>query len=176
METILQWTLIELSKYKVTFVFVSFFNSDITQVVEIIPRGSHYSVVIMGAMASQITSLTTVYATFHSGADQRKYQNSTSLAFVGEIHRSPVNSTHKGPVTRKKFPSDDYIMLCEVNTIVADDLETQRASASTDVVLTNFRGICRFQHQKVQTSWFSLILYVPWATIILRLTMSLDPI
>ena len=79
---------IELSKYKVTFVFVSFFNSDITQVVEIIPHGCHYSDVIMGAMASQITSLTTVYATFHSGADQRKYQNSTSLAFVGG--NSPV--------------------------------------------------------------------------------------
>ena len=29
-------------------------------------------------------------STVHSGADQRKHQSSTSLAFVREIHRSPV--------------------------------------------------------------------------------------
>ena len=43
--------------------------------------------VIMGAMASQITSLTSVYLTVYSGADQRKHQNSASLAFVRGIHR-----------------------------------------------------------------------------------------
>ena len=31
----------------------------------------------------------------------RKYQSSASLAFVRGIHRSPVNSPHKRPVTRK---------------------------------------------------------------------------
>ena len=36
----------------------------------------HYSEVIMGAMASQITSLTTVYSTVYSGVDQRKHQSS----------------------------------------------------------------------------------------------------
>ena len=45
----------------------------------------------------------------HSGADQRN-QSSASLAFVREIHRSPVNSPHKWPVTRKMFPFDDVIM------------------------------------------------------------------
>ena len=60
----------------------------------------------MSAMASQITSLTIVYSTVYSGADQR----SASLAFVRGIHRSPVNSPHKGPVTRKMFPFDDVIM------------------------------------------------------------------
>ena len=45
-----------------------------------------------------------------SGADQRKHQSSASLAFVQEIHRGPVNSPHKGPVTRKMFPFDDVIM------------------------------------------------------------------
>ena len=38
--------------------------------------------VIMGAMASQITSLMIVYSAVYSGADQRKYQSSASLAFV----------------------------------------------------------------------------------------------
>ena len=64
----------------------------------------------MGAMASQITSLTIVYPTFYSGADQRKHQSSAPLAFVREINRWPVNSPHKGPVTRKMFPFDDVIM------------------------------------------------------------------
>ena len=64
----------------------------------------------MSAMAPQITSLTIVYFTVYSGADQRKHQSSASLAFVWGIHRWPVNSPHKGPVTRKMFPFDDVIM------------------------------------------------------------------
>ena len=94
----------------------------------------HYNDVIMGAMASQITNLIESTKTtsmedvsirvleknkeyswlftqpFIQGADQRKHQSSASLAFVGGIHRWPVNSTHKGPVTWKMFPFDDAIM------------------------------------------------------------------
>ena len=58
----------------------------------------------------QITSLTVVYSAVYSDADQRKHQSSTSLAFVRGIHRGPVNSPHKWPVTRKMFPFDDVIM------------------------------------------------------------------
>ena len=64
----------------------------------------------MSAMASQITSLTIVYSTVYSGADQSKHQSSESLAFVWAIHRGPVNSPHKWPVTRKMLPFDDVIM------------------------------------------------------------------
>ena len=39
-----------------------------------------------------------------------KHRSSASLAFVRGIHRWPVNSPHKGPVTRKMFPFDDVIM------------------------------------------------------------------
>ena len=46
----------------------------------------------MGVIASQITSLTIVYSTVYSDADQRKQQSSTSLAFVQGIHQRPVNS------------------------------------------------------------------------------------
>ena len=56
-------------------------------------------------------SLTVVYSTVHSGADQRKHQSSASLAFVRGIHRGPGNSPHKWPVTRKMFPFDDVIMI-----------------------------------------------------------------
>ena len=41
---------------------------------------------------------------------QRKHQSSASLAFVRGIHRRPVNSPHKWPVTWKMFPFDDVIM------------------------------------------------------------------
>ena len=70
----------------------------------------HYCDVIMNTIPSQITSLTIVYLTVNSGIDQRKHQSSASLAFVRGIHRRPVNSPHKGPVTRKMFPFDDVIM------------------------------------------------------------------
>ena len=70
----------------------------------------HYNDVIIGAIASQITSLTIAYSIVYSDADQRKHQSSTSLDFVRGIHRGPVNSPHKWPVTRKMFPFDDVIM------------------------------------------------------------------
>ena len=64
----------------------------------------------MGAIASLITSLTIVYSTVDSYADQRKYQIPVSQAFLWGIHRGPVNTPHKWPVTRKMFPFDDVIM------------------------------------------------------------------
>ena len=70
----------------------------------------HYNDVIMGAIASQITSLTIVNSTVYSGTDQRIHQSSTSLAFVQGIHRGPVNSPHKWPVTWKMFSFDDVFM------------------------------------------------------------------
>ena len=73
----------------------------------------HYSDVITTTMVSQITSVSMVYSTVYSGVDQRKYQSSTSLALVRGIHWWPVNSQHKWPVMRKKFPSDDVFMIMQ---------------------------------------------------------------
>ena len=53
----------------------------------------------MGAIASQITSLTIVYSTVYSGADQIKHESSASLAFVQGIHRW------------KMVPFDDVIIM-----------------------------------------------------------------
>ena len=75
---------------------------------------SRYNDVIIGVMASQITSLTIVYSTVYSGAYQSKHQSYTLLAFVRGIHRRPVNSPHKGPVRWKMFPFDDVIMCVHV--------------------------------------------------------------
>ena len=72
---------------------------------------AYYTEAIMGTIASQITSLTIVYSTVYSEADQRKHQSSASLAFVWGIHRGPVNSQHKWPVTWKIFSFDDVIMI-----------------------------------------------------------------
>ena len=72
---------------------------------------NHNNNVIMGAVPSQITSLTIVYSAVYWGTDQRKHQSSASLAFVRGIHQWPVNSPHIWPVTRKMFPFDDVIML-----------------------------------------------------------------
>ena len=61
----------------------------------------HYSDAIMIAMASQITGVSIICSVVRSDADQRKHQSSVSLAFVSGIHQWPVDSPHKGPVTRK---------------------------------------------------------------------------
>ena len=70
----------------------------------------HYNDVIMTMMASQITSLTIVYSTIYSNADQRKHQKLCVTGLCAGNSLGPVNSPHKGPVTRKMFPLDDVIM------------------------------------------------------------------
>ena len=60
----------------------------------------HYSDAIMGAIASQITSLTIVYSTVYSDADQIKHQSS--------------------PVSRKMFPFDDVMMPNFPNVVIQE--------------------------------------------------------
>ena len=64
----------------------------------------------MSAMAYQITGVSIVYSNVCPGVYQRKHQSSALLAFVKGIHRLPVNSQDKEPVTQKMFPFDDVIM------------------------------------------------------------------
>ena len=117
----------------------------------------HYNDVIMSTVASQITSLTIAYSTVYSGADQRKHQSSASLAFVRGIHRSPVNSTHKGLVTRKMFPFDDVIMAVGViffednkypNKILLNGLyhSVDKTPASVEVVFRRLSGNFSMMH------------------------------
>ena len=96
----------------------------------------HYTDVIMGTIASQITSLAIVYSTVYSDAGQTKYQSSASLAFVRGIHRGPVDSPHKGPVTRKMFPFEDVIMRAgRRNVPWCDDMEILSASVELLIIL-----------------------------------------
>ena len=64
----------------------------------------HYDDVIMTTMAAQITSLTVVYSTVYSDANQRKHQSSASLAFVWGIHRDRWIPRTKGQLRGKCFP------------------------------------------------------------------------
>ena len=79
----------------------------------------------MNAIDSQITGFLIVYSPVCSGADQRKYKSSASLAFVWGIH--PMNFPHKGLVTRKMFSFDDVIMdvwHLEEALLMSDDWST----------------------------------------------------
>ena len=105
--------------------------------------GIHYLDVIMGAMASQITSLTIVYSTIHSAAAQRKHQSSASLVFVRGINRWPVNSPHKWPVTRKMFPFYDVIMF-ESYSLKFSRIVSLTEGQSCDCVSS--RKVCESQH------------------------------
>ena len=77
----------------------------------------HYNEVIMGAMVSQITSLTIVYSTVYSGAEQRKNQSSASLAFVWGFHQWPLISLTNGQQRGKCFLVDDVIMISDLHTV-----------------------------------------------------------
>ena len=57
----------------------------------------------MITMTSQITSLTVVYSTIYSDADQRKHQSSASLAFVWGIRRDRWIPRTKGQLRGKCF-------------------------------------------------------------------------
>ena len=77
----------------------------------------HYGDVIMTTIASQITSLTVVYSIVYSDADQRKHQKLRVTGLCVGNSPGPVNSPHKGPVTRKMFPFDDVIRIMLVQNI-----------------------------------------------------------
>ena len=95
----------------------------------------HYSDVRMGAMAPQITSLTIVYSTIYSCADQRKHQSSASLAFVRWIHQWPV--------TRKMFPFDDVIMLNPFNLTLINVIKNPLFLVLSNLITIY---ICMYMH------------------------------
>ena len=107
----------------------------------------HYSDVIMDAMAFQITSVSIVYSTVNSSADQRKHQSPASLAFVRGIHRRPANSPHKWPVARKRFPFDDIFMI-----IFQDRFQSKYPYVNDST--NKYWAVCVIQnHLKWYTTW-----------------------
>ena len=69
-----------------------------------------YSDIIMSAIASHITSISSVCSAICSGTHQRKHQSSAWLSFMRGVQWWLVDSPHKGPVIWEMFPFDDVIM------------------------------------------------------------------
>ena len=115
----------------------------------------HYYDVIMGGIASQITSLTIVYSIVYSDADQRKHQSSASLAFVRWIHRGPVNSPHKWSVTRKMFPLHDVIMFHERSVTGRTLYKDQSVTCGRSI--SGYRIFCCFI--------FSIVFFREWGSV-----------
>ena len=70
----------------------------------------HYDDVIMGGNSASNHQPNDCLLNRLFGRRSKYISKPASLAFVWRIHRGPVNSPHKGPVTRKMFPFDDIIM------------------------------------------------------------------
>ena len=68
-------------------------------------KSTHYDDVIMGAMASQITSLTIVYSTVYSGADQGKHQSS---AGTGEFPAQMASNAENVSIWWRHHASTDH--------------------------------------------------------------------
>ena len=114
----------------------------------------HYNDVITNAIASQITSLTVVYSTVYSDADQGKHQSSASLAFVRGFHRGPVNSPHKWPVTRKMFPFDDVIMIYANTHAHTYRLHTHTHTDHSNVYISSIQDLRNaLPHKPCLVSW-----------------------
>ena len=120
----------------------------------IIQRCTHYIDVIMSTVTSQITSFSIVCSAVCSDANQRKHQSSVSLAFVRGIHRSPVNSPHKGPVPRKMFPFDDIIMYYIWYITPKHNLLWLKWNIFATVLI--LRAIWQKLALKIQTSFFKI--------------------
>ena len=75
----------------------------------------------------------------------KKHQSSAPLSFVRGIHRSPVNSPHKWPVTRKMFPYDDVIMISPQSTAANRSLFHR---SETVVILKKFSPLAALKFVK----------------------------
>ena len=89
----------------------------------------HYIDVIMTTMASQITSLTVVYLTVFFRRISKKTSKLRVTGICVGNSPGPVNSPHRGPVTRKMFPFDDVI----TNSPVTGEFPAQKASNAENV-------------------------------------------
>ena len=89
------------------------------------PIVPHYIDVIMGAMASQINSLTVVYRLF--GIRSKKTSKLRVTGLCAGNSPGPVNSPHKWRVTRKMFP------------FASDGLAVSGAGEAACTLMTKFK-------------------------------------
>ena len=74
----------------------------------------------------------------------RRRSKKTSLAFERGIHRWPLNSPHKRPVTRKMFPFDDVIMPCVYETLPIFKLDTSSKPLKVPLQTYKTERLCKW--------------------------------
>ena len=99
--------------------------------------------VIMGAIASEIISLTTVYSTVYSGVDQRKHQSSASLA-LGPFPAQMASNADNVSIwwRHHSFPEKKCIRLreiCIIQCSVFCDLARSPRTFKVNLPLKNLR-------------------------------------
>ena len=92
----------------------------------------------MNAMSSQITDVSSVYSNACSGADQRKYQSSASLAFVMVIHRWITRT--KGRWGGKCVNSVSIVCVYSLTTV---QQRVENAHEFVTYFKTYFRGLAK---------------------------------
>ena len=113
----------------------------------------------MSLMVSQIPSISIVYSTVCSDADQRKHQSSASLAFVRGTDRWPVNSPHEGPVTRKMFLFNGVIMeLYNTVPVKSGWLYTANPDSPKNIIIVIIR-ITTLSRWLLYTDWCCWLLF-----------------
>ena len=135
----------------------------------------------MSMMASQITSVLVVYSTICSGARPKKTSKLCVTGFVRGIHRWPVNSPHKWPVTRKMLPIDVVIMLPNDTKPsitwsspyiddLAQDCSNSSALAMELLQFCTYPSIC---HKKIPKIWLRFFtLSITW--MYLKITSAIE--
>ena len=112
----------------------------------------HYTDVIMTTMTSEITSLTVVYSTVYSDADQRKHQSSASLAFLWGIHRDRWMPRTKGQLRGKYFhlmtSSWSQICICHYRWVVVPSAKLRHEGVVRIKIRAN-RIFTKFQYTSV---------------------------
>ena len=111
----------------------------------------------MGSMASQITSLTIVYLTVYSGADQRKNQSSASPV-PGEFPAQRASNAENASIAEHRTPFiiDDTVVIpvipmTELNTLRQDG----RHFFADDMFLRIHVSHIILLNTRMPTHWFS---------------------
>ena len=106
-----------------------------------VAKHEHYSDFIMSAMTSQITSLTIVYSTVYSDADQRKHQSPASLTFfagnspmTGEF---PAQMASNAEIVSIWWRHHDECLISQMCSVVLNDLTSIQKQAKNWISYTN---------------------------------------
>ena len=121
----------------------------------------------MTTMASEITSLTVVYSTVYSDADQRKHQSSASLAFVWGIHRDRWIPRTKGQLRGKCFhlmTSSCTDMVRVLSLFISLRLCNANICVSNFTITGSYNDLAPGRHQAIIPTHAGILLTGPLVT------------